>query len=100
MNAAAPSPVPSPRPALTGRMPTVCLVCRDTYAVKPCLPAHDGKESHGYCPACAPAAEAALRAEVIFSCAPKFGPAPVSCSVSRATARRDAHPVFSTASLP
>lgn len=34
---------------LTGRMPCVCMYCHDTYGHKPCLPALDGKPSHGIC---------------------------------------------------
>jgi hypothetical protein len=53
-------------PQLTGRMPSVCMVCGDTYATKPCVPEHDGKPSHGYCPACFPGVMARLEREWTF----------------------------------
>lgn len=38
----------------TGRMPVVCMECKDEYDAKPCAPEQDGAVSHGYCPACFP----------------------------------------------
>jgi hypothetical protein len=39
----------SGRPAMTGRMPKVCMYCGDHYGFIPCVPAQDGRESHGVC---------------------------------------------------
>jgi hypothetical protein len=57
--------------ALTGRMPSVCMYCGDTYGHKPCLPAQDGQPSHGICsaPECRARFDSSL-AGVRFSCRP------------------------------
>ena len=43
-----------PQP-LTGRMPSVCSWCGDTYGQTPCIPEMHGEVTHGVCPACYPA---------------------------------------------
>ena len=39
-------------PEWTGTMKRICMSCGTQYGTKPCLPAHDGKLTHGFCPEC------------------------------------------------
>jgi hypothetical protein len=56
------------RAPLTGRMPSVCAYCGDTYGCKPCMPEMDGKETHGCCPACFPGVMAEVERELEIFC--------------------------------
>lgn len=57
-------------PPLTGRMPSVCMYCGDTYGYKPCLPEMDGQASHGVCHAAACQARLDADFPVRFTCRP------------------------------
>jgi hypothetical protein len=43
-------------------MPKVCSYCGDPFGFTPCVPAMDGRESHGVCSACEPRAQAEIDA--------------------------------------
>lgn len=46
------TPTTNNLPPLTGRMIRRCMLCKDDYGRVPCIPAMDGKETHGLCATC------------------------------------------------